>query len=191
MRLPEIVASFAGEYPAVTLSITTGNTSELIRQVIDQHLDGAFVAAPVNHSELIQEPLFQEELVLASHASLQSIDDLASATAVKAIVLDYGCSYRDLLSDVLNARHIAHEVLSLASFEAIQSCVQSGVGVTLLPKEFYAKGWQHRSTRAHVLPEFAKPIETLFIRRRENQQQSTLNAFLTKSRAASNVQHVA
>ena len=69
--------------------------------------------------------------------------------------------------------------------------VVPGVGVTLLPKELYEKGWQHGSTHAHAIPEFSRPVDTLFIRRRESQQQSALNAFLEKSRAASNLQHIA
>ena len=190
MRLPQIVAEYASEYPAVALTVTTGNTTELITQVVERGLDGAFVAAPIDHldhPELIQEPIFQEELVLAVPSSIRSVDELAKGGDMKAIVLDYGCSYRDRLSDVLNARGISLQVLSVASFEAIRSCVESGVGVTLLPKELFETDWEAESVTAHRLPEFAGPVETLIIRRSDSERLSALNAFLAKSRAFSNL----
>lgn len=187
MRLPQIVAEYASEYPAVALTVATGNTTELIAQVADQSLDGAFVAAPIDHPDLIQEPIFQEELVLATHSSIRSMDELAKAGDVKAIVLDYGCSYRDRLSDILKARGISHQVLSVASFEAIRSCVQSGVGVTLLPEDLFATEWRDPSVTAYELPELGGPIKTLFIRRHDSELSSALNAFLAKSRTFSNL----
>jgi len=190
MRLPQIVAEYSKEYPAVELTITTGNTTELIEQVVEQTLDGAFVAAPMSHPELIHEPIFREELVLASHSSLQSMDEIANAKDLKAIVLDFGCSFRDRLSDVLTTRGISHQVLSVASFDTIRSCVQSGVGVTLLPRELFAASWKDVSTIAHELPEFAGGVETFFIRRFDGQQSSALDAFLAKSRALSNRQQI-
>ncbi|HTF63788.1 MAG TPA: LysR family transcriptional regulator [Edaphobacter sp.] len=187
MRLPQIVAEYASEYPAVALTVATGNTTELIAQVAEQSLDGAFVADPIDHPDLIQEPIFQEELVLATHSSIRSMDELAKAGDVKAIVLDYGCSYRDRLSDILKARGISHQVLSVASFEAIRSCVQSGVGVTLLPEDLFATEWRNPSVTAHELPELGGPIKTLFIRRHDSELSSSLNAFLAKSRTFSNL----
>jgi len=191
MRLPRIVSGFAGAYPAVALTITTGNSADLIEQVVDRQLDGAFVAAPVQHPALVCEPLFQENLIIASHASVHDLDALSAHNDVKAIVLDQGCSYRDLLSGALNARGIAHQLLPLASFEAIQTCVQSGIGVTLLPAELYRNRWQDASTHAHHLPEFAKPIDTLFIRRQDRQQHSALNAFVAASRTTAALPHTA
>jgi DNA-binding transcriptional LysR family regulator len=185
MRLPRIVAEYSKEYPAVRLTITTGNTAQLIEDVVEQKLDGAFVAAPMQHPELSQVPIFREELVLASHSSLQTMDEIASVNDLKAIVLDFGCSIRDRISDVLNRRGISHQVLSVASFDAIRSCVQSGVGVTLLPKELYETSWKGPSI-AHELPEFAGGVETLFICRLDDQRSSALEAFIAKSRALSN-----
>jgi LysR family transcriptional regulator, cell division regulator len=187
MRLPQIVAEYAKNYPNVALTVTTGNTPELIDQVVQQNLDGAFVAAPVNHPDLSQESIFQEELVLVSHSAIKNIDMLSRAEDVKAIVLDYGCSYRDVLSGVLMARGISHRILSVASFDAIRSCVQSGVGVTVLPKEFFSSIWQDESVIAHELPEFASPFETVFIRRLDGERLSAMNEFLEKSRAFSNL----
>lgn len=187
LRLPQVLAEYTARYPAVALTVTSGNTEDLIKQVIDQSLDGAFVAGPVAHPDLIEEPMFQEDLVLVTQSSIRSIEDLRRADDVKAIVLAQGCSYRELLADILEARSIRHQVLPLASFDAIRSCVQSGVGVTLLPKEILAGPWKDSSITAHELPPTAAHVETVFIRRAGAAKLSALDAFVLLSRASSNL----
>jgi LysR family transcriptional regulator, cell division regulator len=187
LRLPPIVAEYAGRYPAVALTVTMGNTSDLVKQVMDQTLDAAFVAGPVAQPQLIEEPIFHEDLVLVSSAMTRSIDDLRRSHEVKAIVLAQGCSYRDLLSDILETYGIPHQVLPLASFDAIRSCVQTGVGITLLPKEILAGTWKDASVVAHELPQTTSRVETVFIRRADSPNLSALDAFLSLSRASSNL----
>jgi LysR family transcriptional regulator, cell division regulator len=187
LRLPAVLADYAARYPAVRLTVTTGNTSDLISQVMDQALDGAFAAGPVAHSELHEEPMFGENLVLVTQSSTRSIEDLRSMKDVKAIVLAHGCSYRELLVDVLDTYEVRHQVLPLASFDAIRSCVQSGVGVTLLPKEILAGAWKDSPVAVHELPASATRVETVFVRRVNTPNRSALEAFLMLTRAASNL----
>ncbi|MFT4113951.1 LysR family transcriptional regulator [Silvibacterium sp.] len=186
LRLPPVLAEYARKYPAVALTITLGNTSELIEQVIDQTLDGAFVAGPVQRPGLIEEPVYREDVVLVSQASTRSIDVLRNSGDVRALVLDQGCSYRDLLTEILETYGIKNQVLPLASFDAIRSCVESGVGVTLLPKELLAGAWKSASVAIHELAGRTGQVETVFIRRAESTHFSALNAFAVLSRASSN-----
>jgi DNA-binding transcriptional LysR family regulator len=60
LRLPPVITGYMSRYPAVALTVTMGNSSDLIKQVLDQNLDGAFVAGPITHPELIGEPIFIE-----------------------------------------------------------------------------------------------------------------------------------
>jgi DNA-binding transcriptional LysR family regulator len=186
LRLPPVITGYMSRYPAVALTVTMGNSSDLIKQVLDQNLDGAFVAGPITHPELIGEPIFLEELALVTQTSTRSIDDLHSSEEVKAIVLAQGCSYRELIVDILESHRIRHQLLPLASFEAIRSCVESGVGVTLLPKEILAGSWRDASVAVHNLPVAIAQVETVFIRRSNSLNPSALDAFLLLSRASSN-----
>src|SRR6201996_1325644 len=90
LRLPALVAQYAQEYPKVELAIVTGTTTSLMNQVVERELDGAFVAGPIQHEELIEEPLFLEELVLVSPLSVRSLVDLTKVENLKAIVLQEG-----------------------------------------------------------------------------------------------------
>ena len=187
LRLPHVVTQYTSRYPAVALTVTIGNTPDLIKQVLDRTLDGAFVLGQVTHSELINEPLFLEEMALVTPPSMQSIEDIRRAGVVKAIVFTEGCAYRELIVDVLKSYDIRHQILPLASFDAIRSCVQSGVGVTLLPKGLLAGSWKDASVAVHELPAFIAQAETVLIRRTDSPNPSALDPFLRLSRATSDL----
>ena len=53
MRLPRIVAAFAAAWPNVDLSLRTGTSAEFVARVLDRELDGAFVAGPLAHADVI------------------------------------------------------------------------------------------------------------------------------------------
>jgi DNA-binding transcriptional LysR family regulator len=186
-RLPTLVARYAQQYPKVDLAILTGTTSSLIQQVTERELDGAFVAGPVHHQELSEEPLFVEELVLVSPLVVRNFDDLAKVENLKVIVLQQGCSYRQRLGSILDGLGIAYVVMEFASLDAIITCITAGVGVTLLPRTLVDKLWRDQSVTVHKLPLDQAQIETVFVRRQDRHPTSALNAFLKMSREVSNI----
>jgi len=187
LRLPTLVAQYAQEYPKVELAIVTGTTTSLIHQVAERELDGAFVAGPVHHQELSEEPLFHEELVLVSPLSILDFDDLAKVENLKVIVFRLGCSYRQRLGSILDGLGIRHVVMEFASLDAIITCVSAGVGITLLPKALVDKLWTDQSVTVHQLPVDQAQVETVFVRRQDRYPTSALNAFLKMSRQISNI----
>ena len=63
-RLSPALATYAAAHPDVDLVLRTGTTEELIREVLERRLEGAFACGPVEHAELEQETLFREKLVV-------------------------------------------------------------------------------------------------------------------------------
>lgn len=187
LRLPTLVAQYAQEYPRVELAIETGTTTSLTNQVAERELDGAFVAGPIHHHELDEEPIFLEDLVLVSPLSIRNFDDLAKVENLKAIVFREGCSYRQRLSSILDGLGIHYAVMEFASLDAIITSVTAGVGITLLPKTLVERLWTDQSVTVHELPVDQGRIETVFIRRHDHYPTSALNAFLRMSRQISNI----
>jgi DNA-binding transcriptional LysR family regulator len=64
LHLSPALAAYVAAYPAVDLSLRTGTTCELIEQVLDRQLDGAYVCGPVDHPDLLADPFVREELVI-------------------------------------------------------------------------------------------------------------------------------
>ena len=183
LRLSPILAEFAATYPAVDLSLRTGTSCELVDQVLDRGLEGAFVCGPVNHPDLLAEPFAREELVILTAPAVADFEILAARPDLKIVVLRAGCSYRLRLEAMLARRGIVGvRQLEFGTLEAIISCVGAGLGVTLLPRALLGSVWEHGRVRIHPLPNGEGWVDTVFIRHREAYASSALRAFLDLAR---------
>ncbi|MGY4224600.1 DNA-binding transcriptional LysR family regulator [Bradyrhizobium sp. USDA 4503] len=103
VRLPTLLAEFHRRYPAVRLTLRTAPTADLVAAVLDGSLDGAFVAGPIEHAELIATSAFTEELVLVTAQRWKSLAALRAGTPESgptALVFRTGCTYRQRLEQV-------------------------------------------------------------------------------------------
>jgi len=183
LRLPPILSAYTRAHPEVGLVVTTGTTIGLVADVLEYRLDGAFVAGPVQHSDLSEEAIFHEELMLAAAPDLRHANDLDRQRGLKTIVFQRGCSYRQRLEDLLARRGIlTAQPLEFGSLDAILDCVAAGVGVTLLPKAVLMPAWREGRISAHELPPEQARVDTVFVRRGESHPTSALAAFLAIAR---------
>jgi len=183
LRLSTVLSEFAATYPAVDLSLRTGTSCELIDQVLNRTLEGAYVCGPVNHRDLLVEPFVREELVVFTAPAVSDFEALAAQPDLKIIVLKAGCSYRLQLETLLARRGIVGiKLLEFGTLEAIVACVGAGLGVTLLPRALLGSVFKYGRVRPHTLPDHEKWAETVFIRHREAFASSALRAFLDLAR---------
>jgi DNA-binding transcriptional LysR family regulator len=172
-------------YPAVDLSMRTGTTCELIEQVLDRKLDGAYVCGPVNHRDLLADPFVREELVILTAPAITDFEALSRKPDLKIVVLKVGCSYRLQLEAMLARRGIVGvRLLEFGTIEAVVACVGAGVGVTLLPRALVGSVWERGRLRIHPMPNDEGRVETVFIRHREAFASSALRAFMEMARPA-------
>src|SRR5438132_9882691 len=64
VRLPPLLADFHRRFPAVRLSLRTAPTADLVASVLEGTLDGAFVAGPIEHADLVSPVGFRRDLVV-------------------------------------------------------------------------------------------------------------------------------
>ena len=177
-RLPQVLAAFHRQHPAVDLLLETGPTDDLLQAVLAYKLDVALVAAPVRQPELEQVTVFEEELVLLTdraHAKVDSPHDLAKQVM---LVFRSGCAYRRRLENWF-ARHGAapSRIAEFGTFEAIIGCVAAGMGVALMPKEVLAQRKLAQSIRQHPLPPKVARVETQLVWRRDVLHHPARKAF--------------
>ena len=185
MRLPRIIASYAAAWPDVDLTLRTGTSAESIARVLQRELDGAFVAGPVDHVDLVHEMMFREELVVVTAPTIRGLQQIGQAGALKMLVLRVGCSYRQRLETVLAARGIVDvRALEFGSLDAIIGCVAAGIGITLLPRAIVAEAARGGDVRLHVLPPGEAMVDTVFIHRRDRCVSSALSEFMRAVRSA-------
>ncbi len=185
LRLSPVLGVYVASHPAVDLVLRTGTTCELVQDVLEHRLEGAFVCGPVNHPELEEEAVFREELALLTDRTVPSLDALAHKSDLKIVVLRAGCSYRLRLEAILAKRGIVgFRLLEFGTIETLLSCVSAGLGVTLLPRGLIGPVWRDDRLAVHELPKTEATVETTFIRRREAFASSALLAFLQCAREA-------
>ncbi|HAM81991.1 LysR family transcriptional regulator [Ornithinibacillus bavariensis] len=179
VRLPAIFSKYLINYPDVDLTLKTGSTEENILGVLQYELDGAFVAEPIEHPDLIQKEVFEEELVLvtdAIHPPISSIKDIQTKTL---LVFRTGCSYRERLEQWFHQeRVIPKKIMEFGTLDAIIGCVSAGLGISMVPQSVVEKQLQEGTLRKHLLPEEYRKVKTVFIYRKDKYVPSALLKFL-------------
>ncbi len=185
LRLAPLLSGFAAAHPAVDLVLRTGTTAELIGQVRDGVLEGAFVCGPVDDPELTAETAFEEELVLLAAPGVADLDAAFRRRGARIVVLRAGCSYRQMLEALMARRGLVDvRRLEFGTLEAIVSCVGAGLGFTLLPRALVGQVWREGLVSVHALPPGEGAVQTVFIRQRDARLSSALAAFLDRARPA-------
>jgi DNA-binding transcriptional LysR family regulator len=185
LHLSPVFASYAASCPEVDIAIRPGTTAELIEAVMERRVEGAFVCGPVAHQSLIEQVMFEEELVVLAAPSIRSIEAATQGGIARIVVLRAGCSYRQRLEALLARRGIAvPRLMEFGTLEAIFGCVAAGLGITLLPRALVGSVWRSERVSLHRLPREEAMVTTVFIHRREAHLSSALRAFLDHVRGA-------
>jgi DNA-binding transcriptional LysR family regulator len=180
LRLTPLLTSYATDNPAVDLILRTGTTSELVGDVLEQRVDGAFVCGPVAHPDLEEQVMFREELVVLASPDVASLSAALTTGEVRLVVLRAGCSYRQMLQTLLARRGIVvQRLLEFGTLEAIFGCISAGLGITMLPRALVGAVCDAGRVSMHALPPEDAMVDTVFIRRRDRFTSSALQAFLT------------
>ncbi len=182
LHLTGMVASFIEAAPQVDISVRIETSSVLLDMVLERKLEGAFVAGPVEHPDLVGDVIFDEELVVLTGPDVADLAHIDPARA-KMIVLGKGSFYHQHLESILTQHGIKGlRLLELGTLEVIVGCVSAGLGVTLLPKGVIGPLQREGKVRAHNVAGPDCRVQTLFVRRRDGFMSSALSAFLDSSR---------
>ncbi|GAB6926163.1 LysR family transcriptional regulator [Paenibacillus sp. JCM 10914] len=118
-------------YPEVHLSLGTGSSEELISQVLNYQLDGAFVIGDITAPKLVADYVEQDEVKLLTKSKEVPFPDLISA---KWAVSPEGCPFRNALESWLLSEGIPlNHMIEISSLDTLLGIVRSGLAVTLLP----------------------------------------------------------
>jgi DNA-binding transcriptional LysR family regulator len=191
VRLPTLFAEFHRRCPAVRLTLTTATTADLVAAVLNATLDGAFVAAPIEHDDLISTVAFREELVLVTPRQFVSLGALRAGTPESgptALVFRTGCTYRQRLEQLFTDLGWPSAVrFELGTLDGMIGCVAAGMGVSLLPRAVVERSEQRKDVSILALDTAWSRVDTLFIQRRSVHQYSALSGFASCLNGADNV----
>ncbi|MGA7070707.1 LysR substrate-binding domain-containing protein [Bradyrhizobium sp.] len=181
VRLPPLLAEFHRRFPAVQLTLRTATTADLVASILDGALDGAFVAGPIEHVDLLSTVAFREELVLVTARRFTSLASLRAGTPESgptALVFRTGCTYRQRLEQLFSDFGWPSATrFELGTLDGMIGCVAAGVGVTLLPRAVVERSELRKDVSTHALDTSWSNVDTLFIQRRSAHRYSALDGF--------------
>ncbi|SCZ01903.1 transcriptional regulator, LysR family [Paenibacillus polysaccharolyticus] len=138
--LPRMLGPFAKQYPDISIVMKVMNTTQIMDEILKHQLNFGLIEAPVNHPDMIVEPVMQDELKLIVPAG----HDLAGRGKVNLeevmnypfVLREEGSGTRQVMEGQLQKKKIdpsdMNVVMELGSTGAVKSAVEAGVGITML-----------------------------------------------------------
>lgn len=172
-RLPQLLVNYNEKFPNIELSLRVALTTQLVQDVLEHKLDGAFVIGPIEDSQLEAIPIYQEELVIISNAK-QDIK-----LSAKNVLTRPHCPYKTRLDRWLETNQISPgNRLELSTLEAILHCVEAGLGMAILPKALASQQINEGSLTIHTLSPDEQTVDLFFIHRKDIYLDQAYRAFL-------------
>lgn len=149
LDLPGVIACFNQRFPAVFLSLSVRDPSELQQHLLEDRLDLAIGHFPLRISNLVTVPLYEEQHWLYCHPD----HPLAQRAATMAEIQRSGIVTRRYWNQAeLSKRGFRQSTASVESIEAQLTLILSGRYIGYLPAH-YAQRWEQEGQLQRLLPE--------------------------------------
>ncbi len=135
--LPPVLGELRRRLPDLEITISTGNTAEIVRAVEENAIDVGFVTLPASGRMLEVEPILDDEFVAIAAAD-RRLPKSVTAKALSALPLllyEPGGNTRRIVDEWLTRTGVeVKPVMALGSVEAIKELVGAGLGCSVLPR---------------------------------------------------------
>ncbi len=181
-RLPAYISDFRQSYPEVRISLKSAPTEELVKALLGNRLDVAFIGGFYRHKDIDSRIAFTEEMVLATPAHCPGYEEVGSSPI---IVFRHGCSYRLYTESWMKRAGLGpNEIIELGTLDGILGCVASGIGVTILPRSVVENCLHRKHLRVYDLPSGDRFMDTVAITNKRCPGNGALDAFLDRFKQA-------
>ncbi|MFF0308402.1 LysR substrate-binding domain-containing protein [Streptosporangium sp. NPDC004379] len=138
--LPVLLPMFAREFPRLKLTVHEARTETILEELREGRLDMVLLALPADAAGLVEEPLYEEDFLLAVPADHPLAGgsgpvDRETLKGLDIVLLNQGHCLREQAIDVcreVGARATATTYAT--SLPTLVQLVTGGLGVTLLPE---------------------------------------------------------
>jgi DNA-binding transcriptional LysR family regulator len=135
--LPPALRELRQRHPALEITVTTGNTADIVKAIDDNRLDVGLVTLPVSGRSLHVTPVLDDEFVAIAprEIGLPARVTAAALAALPLLLYEPGGNTRRIADEWLAAAGAPlRPVMSLGSVEAIKQMVAAGLGCSILPQ---------------------------------------------------------
>lgn len=137
--LPQLVSLMATMYPNLNISVTIGNTEEIVQGLRQNRLDIALVEGKISGKDFILEPFMEDEMVLIAPLG-HSLSKIKNATVKELkdhvwILRESGSGTREFSDRFIQTLSLQkrHSYV-FSSNTGVKAAVISGLGIALVSK---------------------------------------------------------
>lgn len=137
--VPALLTDLAGSHPRLRLVVTEGSTSGLEPQLASGRVELAVITHPVPGRDLLSEPLFEEQIVLAVRTDRDPTDGrtaitLAELSSMELLIPVEGSAFRSEIDSATKAAGIQlRPIIEVDGVRLLASLAFDGHGPALLP----------------------------------------------------------
>lgn len=159
--LPLFLKTFIKKYPKVNLKIEELTTEEIIKKLIDGHIDVAIAATPLENDLIKERVLYYEPFVgfiPEEHRLYNSKSiDVENLNIDDILLLEDGHCFKENIINLCSAlgNNKQHFQLHSGSFNTLIKLSKEGLGMTLLP---YLQTLDINEDDKRYLKEFGNPV---------------------------------
>jgi DNA-binding transcriptional LysR family regulator len=142
--LPRLLGAFRSEYPKIQFSLHSGNTSQVVRCLLEGKVALGVIEGPARERGVRTEPFMEDELVLITPPSFDSGRlSPAQFLSTNLLMREQGSGSRRVVELALEKADFKlkafKKVMELDSTEAIKSAVEAGLGIGFVSRWAIAK----------------------------------------------------
>ncbi|MGZ7443791.1 selenium metabolism-associated LysR family transcriptional regulator [Paenibacillus sp. TH7-28] len=138
--LPRLLGPFGQRYPHISIVMKVMNTTQIIEEIVGHQLNFGLVEAPVQHPDMVSEPVMEDELKLivpSGHPlSGNKTVTLEEVVSYPFVLREKGSGTRQVMEAEFKRRGIEmsriQTVMELGSTGAVKSAVEAGIGITII-----------------------------------------------------------
>ena len=139
--LPNFVARFLRENPRVNLTATSGNSDEMLEELVARRIQLGLIEGPAQRKDVHVEPFMEDHLVLivpASHEWADNEIDVSMLKDAPLLMREFGSGSRRVVENALTRAGVKKKEIKiqmeLDSTEGLLSAVEAGLGVTFVSR---------------------------------------------------------
>ncbi|OCP01757.1 MULTISPECIES: LysR family transcriptional regulator [unclassified Ensifer] len=187
--LPPLLAGLKRRFPDLDITVTTGNSADIVRAVDENLLDIGLVTLPVAGRIFDIEPLLEERFAAIAPLGTDLPDSVTAAILAKypMILYEPGANTRRITDDwLMSGGTNVKPLMSFGSVDAIKEMVAAGLGAALVPEIALRTEDRERLEVRPVSPPFSR--RSALVLRRDKRLDRALRETLAALRTLANLE---
>lgn len=135
--LPPILRDLRQRFPALEITVSTGNTPEMLRAIEENRLDLGLVTLPAAGRMLDVRPIMDDEFVLIAPRGTSLSKEVGAAEVAKLPLVQYepATNTRRVVDEwAMRGGYPLKPIMELGSIEAMKELTGAGLGSCVLPR---------------------------------------------------------